>query len=75
MRRIAIVFQETGANGTTGFDVFMEGFDRDLTNVPMSEFSPAEFWGSHIMHIAIQILQQSGVVKSKGVQPNPRVPQ
>jgi hypothetical protein len=60
-----IVIEENGSNNGNGFDVYMAGDMQRIPLVSESEMTPAEFWGSRLFVVCMNVLQQSGVVKSK----------
>lgn len=71
-RKVSIVFEETGEQNGSGFNVYLEGLDRDIRLVASDKLSPAEFWASKGFSILIGVLRQAGVVQTE--RPNPKSP-
>jgi hypothetical protein len=70
MRKILIVIEETGEGEGMGFNVHLAGDKERIGKVPDSELGPAEFWGSNLFHVCVQVLQQAGVIRD--VHPVPK---
>jgi len=64
LRKISIVFEETGGQGGKAFNVYLSGWDRDIAKVPENDRSPAEWLSFNMMSFVVSLLQKAGVVQT-----------
>ena len=68
MKRISIVFVETGEEEGRGFHVYLDGakpeWDKLTPEEQLKQLSPAEFWGLRCFQICSGIMRETGVVKT-----------
>jgi hypothetical protein len=71
-KKISIVFEETGMqpSGDMGFNVYLEGMDRDLNKVPEDKRTAAEFWATRCFQIVASVLQQTGAARTAPTKPS-----
>jgi hypothetical protein len=69
-KRVSIVFEETGpVVGGGGFNVFLEGVDKERMRLPEDQLSSAEFWAMKCFLIVGDVLRQTGVAQSEKKKP------
>jgi hypothetical protein len=71
-QRISIVFNDTGGDG---FNVFLDGHTRDLSQLKEEDFSPAEWWALAMFRIVMHELKECGAIQKTGPRPNNGVKQ
>lgn len=68
LKRVSIVFVETGEADGKAFDVYLDGADaawNALTpDEQLHQLSPAEFWGLRCFQICADMMQKTGVIKT-----------
>lgn len=67
MKKISIVFTETGprdAQGNQAFNVYIEGFPDESRTKKSDDLSAAEFWSQKMFTIVTQLMYQAGAVKT-----------
>lgn len=64
LRRVTIVFEETGEEGGSGFNAYLAGDKDRIPFVPVDELSPAEYWGGATFSLCIQAMREAGVIQA-----------
>lgn len=64
LRKLMIVIEETGSDGGKGFNVYMAGDKERIGKIDYDQMSPAEFWGSKLFSIVVDVIRRAGAVKT-----------
>lgn len=64
-KKLMIVIEENGQQNGKGFNVYLDGDKERVGTIPKEDLSPAEFWGSKLFEIVLNVMRQTGAVHTE----------